>query len=106
MASLTPIGGQRRNSFIFGISAATSGFPEVDFGVIETIFGGATMPSWDEALCRAQGLLERMDAFAARRARRDGDDPSSSPGAPPDLREDNDLEERPELRTGALSKAE
>jgi hypothetical protein len=36
------------------------------------------MPSWDEALCRAQGLLERMDAFAARRARRDGDDPSSA----------------------------
>jgi hypothetical protein len=62
--------------------------------------------TWTDALNQAQGLLERMDAFEARRARRDGDDPSSAPGAPPDLREDNELEERPELRTGALSKAE
>jgi hypothetical protein len=64
------------------------------------------MRTWNDALNQAQGLLERMDAFAARRARRDDDDPSSSPGAPPDLREDNDLEERPELRTGALSRQE
>jgi hypothetical protein len=65
------------------------------------------MRTWNDALNQAQGLLERMDAFAARRARRDGNDPSSAPGAPPDLREDgHPNSERGELRTGALSKQE
>jgi hypothetical protein len=70
------------------------------------------MRSWDDALNQAEALLERIDAFAARRARRDGDDPLSAPQtrqyeAPPDFREDEHLNpERSELRNGALSKQE
>jgi hypothetical protein len=63
--------------------------------------------TWTDALNQAEALITRMDAFAARRARRDGDDPASAPGAPPDFREDTHLnEERGGLRTGALSKQE
>lgn len=63
--------------------------------------------TWTDALNQAEGLLTRMDAFAARRARRDGDDPASAPGAPPDFREDEHLDpERGGLRSGALSRQE
>jgi hypothetical protein len=76
------------------------------------------MSSWDYAFEKAQQLSERCDALLerrvadqkhkdAKRARRDGDDPASAPGAPRDFREDEHLNsERGELRTGALSKQE
>jgi hypothetical protein len=65
------------------------------------------MPTWNDALNQAEALLERVDAFAARRARRNGDDPTSAPGAPPDFREDEQLDpERGGLRSEALSRQE
>lgn len=69
------------------------------------------MPTWNDALEKVQQLSDRCDAFFNRRAdraaKRDLDDPLSSPGKPVYFREDTHLaSERNELRTGALSKAD
>jgi hypothetical protein len=55
---------------------------------------------------RAQRRVEKAQRRDAKRAaKRDSSDPiTADPGTPVDWREDNDLEQRPELRTGALSK--
>jgi hypothetical protein len=82
-----------------------------------------TKPQMDQIAriaSRVNRLQDRCDAFFqrreaeqrrkdakrdAKRAAKDHDDPlSGSSGTTVDWREDNNLEQRPELRTGALSK--